>query len=334
MNMAQANGMKSRMVLCSLSLAAGYFFLSYFAVSFSTYMASEQAASVQDFRSIEMRNGMVFAGFCSVAVALIVYGVLRWSHLQERRAAELDDKLKGAERRLATSTLVHTVIHDTNNLLGVVRSGLTMLKDPDLPINRDALCDRMGTAVDRVEDLHRQLLRRERELHEQAASAERFSIAEAFEELRTYARLHPRLKECRLEFRGGTDLFLNANRTEFAQAVLNLVLNAADATQNRGHVLAEAESLHGQVRLSVDDDGPGIPEEERERIFGAFYTKKKHGMGLGLMSVKGFCERSGGRVAIETSRWNGARFIMDLPLAAAPVKESSKLTATPLAAAS
>jgi len=304
------------MLMCALSIAAGFFFLAYFAISISTYFASETATSVGEFRAIEMRNGVIFAGFCSLVVGIIVYSVLKWSHQQESHAAQLDEKLKGAERRLATSTLVHTVIHDTNNLLGVVRSGLTMMKDPDLPINREALCDRMGTAVDRVEDLHRQLLRRERELHEQDASSERFSVREAFDELRSYARLHPRLKECRLEFEGGDDLWINANRTEFAQAILNLVLNAADATENRGHVLAEAVAYHGQVRLSVEDDGPGIPEDDRDKIFQAFYTKKKHGMGLGLMSVKGFCERSGGRVDIETSRWNGARFIVDLPLAA------------------
>jgi signal transduction histidine kinase len=327
--------MKSRMVLCSLSLAAGFFFLAYFAVSFSTFFAAEKAATVEEFRALEMRNGVFFAGFCSVVLGFIIYGVLRYSDRQEARAAQLDEKLRGAERRLATSTLVHTVIHDTNNLLGVVRSGLMMMKDPDLPINRSALCDRMGTAVDRVEELHRQLMRREREMHDEEASSERFTVKEAFEELRSYARLHPRLKECRLEFRENGEHWIHANRTEFAQAVLNLVLNAADATGNRGHVLAEASSFHGHARITVDDDGPGVPEEERAKIFGAFYSRKKHGMGLGLMSVKGFCERSGGRVAVETSRWNGARFTMDLPLAPAaspstPAEPAPRLQAAAL----
>lgn len=293
--------------------------MAYCAISISTFFAAENSLSVEEFRVLEVRNGLIFAGICSAILAVITYGVLRWSRDQEARAAKLDEQIKGAERRLAASTLVHTVIHDTNNLLGVVRSGLTMLKDPDLPINRDALCDRMGTAVDRVEEMHRQLMRRERELHDQAATVERFSIAEAFEELRAYARLHPRIKECRLEFCGGQDLWIRANRTEFAQAILNLVLNAADATENRGHVLVEAQPYHGQVQIQVDDDGPGVSEEDRGQIFAAFYSRKKNGMGLGLMSVKGFCDRSGGRVAIETSRWNGARFVMDLPLAPEPV---------------
>ncbi len=326
--MALARETNGRLVMCSLVLGAGFFFLAYLAISVSTSMAGSTATTVEEFRAIEMRNGVIFAGLCSLGMAAIVYAVLRWSRRQEDRNEKLDAHLKAAEQRLATSTMVHTVIHDTNNLLGVVRSGLTMLKDPVLTIDRTALCDRMSTAVDRIEQLHRQLMNRERALHDREAHLEEFTIGEAFDELRAYARLHPRLRECRLEFKGGSDLYLRANRTEFAQAVLNLILNAADATDNRGHVVVEAGVFHGQARIQVDDDGPGVPEEQREKIFQAFYTQKKHGMGLGLMSVKGFCDRSGGRVAIEASRWNGARFVMDLP-----TSRRAKSPNVPLAAA-
>lgn len=322
--MALARETNGRLVTCSLVLGAGFFLLAYLAVSVSTYTASRSAETVMEFQTLEMRNGILFAGLASLVLAGLAFTVLRWFRQQEQRNARLDEQLKSAESRLATSTLVHTVIHDTNNLLGVVRSGLTMLKDPDLPVDRALLCDRIGTAVDRIEELHRQLLHRERAMHDREAQLEEVPVDEIFEELRAYARLHPRLKDCRLDFLGGADLCIRANRTEFAQAVLNLMLNAADATGNRGRVMAEAAEFHGQVRVQVEDDGPGVPAEERERIFKAFYTKKQHGMGLGLMSVKGFCEHAGGRVAIDSSRWGGARFVMDLPLCrrAAPVPVS------------
>jgi|TARA_B110000438_G_C15795820_1_gene642790 signal transduction histidine kinase len=154
--------------------------------------------------------------------------------------------------------VVHTVVHDTNNLLGVIRSGLSMLKDPAVEIDPTSLCNRMGTAVDRVEDMHRQLMRRERELHDREATLDIFPLEEALNELRSYARLHPRLKDCDLHFGGGESLNLRANRTEFAQAILNLILNAADATNNEGRISVEALQMGSQIRLEVDDDGPGI----------------------------------------------------------------------------
>lgn len=318
-------------MICAASLSAGFFFMAYFAVSFSTFFAAEYATTVEEFHTLELRNGIIFSGLCSLGLFAIIYQALSWSRRKEQEAAEMDHRIQSAERRLATTMIVHTVIHDTNNLLGVVRSGLSMLRDPDLPINRESLCDRMGTAVDRVEDMHRQLMQREREMHEREAAQDVFSIEEALQELHSYARLHPRLKDCRLDIRGGAGLNIRANRTEFAQAILNLLLNGADATGNRGRICVEASIYHGQVRLCIEDNGPGIPESDRTRIFKAFVSGKQQGMGLGLMSVKGFCDRASGRIEVGSSRWNGARFTIDLPLVGCtldtPLKHSEFATA-------
>ncbi|MFW6355065.1 MAG: sensor histidine kinase [Verrucomicrobiota bacterium] len=306
----------SRMALCAGALAAGFFFMAYFAVSLSTYLAGYEATTVEEFVSLEMRNGVVFSLLCSLGLFGATYGALHWGRRQGDRLAALDEQLSDAGHRLAAVSMVHTVIHDTNNLLGVVRSGLAMLKEPELAASRDALCDRMKTAVDRIEELHRQLLQRERDLHAGQSAKSEFAVVEVFDELRSYARLHPRLKQCRLEFEAcDASLRLVANRTELSQALLNLVLNAADATDNRGRILAAAILQGHRLQIRVDDNGPGVAPEDRERIFGAFVTGKKHGMGLGLMSVRGFCERHDGVVSIDASKWGGARFVLDLPAA-------------------
>lgn len=309
----------SRLVVIAASLSAGFFFLAYFAVSFSTYLASQSASSVEEFHYFELRNGIVFSALCSLGLFAVIYFTLCQMDRKEQEAAELDKRIQGAERRLAATMVVHTVIHDTNNLLGVIRSGLSMLRDPNVAIDPASLCDRMGTAIDRVEDMHRQWMRREREMHAREATLDVFSIEGALKELRSYARLHPRLKDCRLYFSGGENLKIKANRTEFAQAVLNLMLNAADATGNVGRIRVEGKIFHGQIRLQIEDNGPGIPEEDREKIFSAFVSGKAYGMGLGLMSVKGFCDRCGGSIEVGISRWQGALFTIDLPMASQEV---------------
>jgi signal transduction histidine kinase len=94
------------------------------------------------------------------------------------------------------------------------------------------------------------------------------------------------------------------------QIVLNLVMNALQAISQGGLVRIGA-SLHGKdVVLSVDDDGPGIPEDRRAAIFDPFYTTKKQGegSGLGLTVVLGLVRRMDAKLRVDQSDLGGARF--------------------------
>lgn len=100
----------------------------------------------------------------------------------------------------------------------------------------------------------------------------------------------------------------------------NIVSNALRFTPNGGRVLLAAEAEGGVVSLKVEDNGPGVPPEERERIFQRFEhgalssTRVFSGAGLGLHNARLFTERHGGKIyACESSRLGGACFIMELP---------------------
>jgi signal transduction histidine kinase len=67
------------------------------------------------------------------------------------------------------------------------------------------------------------------------------------------------------------------------------------------------------VEVNVQDDGPGIPPEKRERIFEAYYTTKSRGTGLGLAIVKQNVELYGGTVKVESELGKGARFVLLFP---------------------
>mgnify|MGYP006279135195 CR=1 FL=1 len=78
--------------------------------------------------------------------------------------------------------------------------------------------------------------------------------------------------------------------------VLNLLRNAAQAGE---HVTLTGEARRGEVVISVRDDGPGIPQEMREKVFDPFVTDKEKGAGLGLAIVKRLVEANGGRVKVD-----------------------------------
>ena len=101
------------------------------------------------------------------------------------------------------------------------------------------------------------------------------------------------------------------------QALLNLMLNALDATPRGGRVEVHASaSAMGRVLLiAIDDSGGGVPHEAQRRIFEPFFTTKPAGTGLGLSVVHAISEQHGGGISLEASALGGARFLLRLPQA-------------------
>lgn len=109
------------------------------------------------------------------------------------------------------------------------------------------------------------------------------------------------------------------------QVFTNLLSNAAKFSPRGGVVRLGVKPLDRRYRISVADDGPGISEEFRERIFGKFAqadssdTRGKGGTGLGLSIVREIVERLGGAISFESAPGEGAVFHVDLPAVAADV---------------
>lgn len=101
------------------------------------------------------------------------------------------------------------------------------------------------------------------------------------------------------------------------QALINLVLNAIQATPAGGLVRMEVGESNGEVFLAVEDTGPGIPATVRPRLFEPFYTTKPTGTGLGLPIVYSIVRRHGGNLSLDEARPRGARFVMKFTPAAA-----------------
>lgn len=115
----------------------------------------------------------------------------------------------------------------------------------------------------------------------------------------------------------------------FIQVMSNLLSNAAKYSPSEGAVRVQTEMRGDHVRVSVRDDGPGIPEGFRERIFEKFSqadassTREKGGTGLGLHIAKRFVEHMQGRIGFESEAGRGSTFWIELPAAAAGTAEES-----------
>lgn len=120
--------------------------------------------------------------------------------------------------------------------------------------------------------------------------------------------------EVELDLAPGTGRIL-ADPDRLRQVLMNLLRNAREATREaaRPKVRLATRGTEAQVTILVEDNGPGIPEAERARVFEPYRTGRKEGLGLGLTLVKGIVIAHGGSIAIESGPWQGALFRIELP---------------------
>ncbi|HYV17519.1 MAG TPA: ATP-binding protein [Verrucomicrobiae bacterium] len=134
----------------------------------------------------------------------------------------------------------------------------------------------------------------------------------------TISLFETHLKERRINLKPeiAADLpFVSGNRGRLQQVLMNLLLNAADATPDGGTIDVQAMSAAGRVRVQVADTGVGIAPEHLDRIYDPFFTTKPRGRGTGLgLSVSyGIVKEHAGTLTAESAPGEGSRFVISLP---------------------
>lgn len=126
-------------------------------------------------------------------------------------------------------------------------------------------------------------------------------------------------REVTIEVEIADALMVKADPKALDQIFVNLIDNAVKYTRAKGHVWVAARVEGDNVRIEVRDDGPGIADKHRERVFERFYradpsrSREAGGTGLGLSIVKHLAESMGGAVGVEPNTPNGSIFWLKLP---------------------
>jgi PAS domain S-box-containing protein len=116
-----------------------------------------------------------------------------------------------------------------------------------------------------------------------------------------------------------------ADRVQIQQVLMNLMLNGIEAMKDTGGVLTVKSQSpeNGQIEISVNDTGPGLPMDKADQIFAAFFTTKPQGSGMGLAISKSIVESHGGRIWANGDGALGAAFHFTLPAATAKTVASA-----------
>lgn len=127
------------------------------------------------------------------------------------------------------------------------------------------------------------------------------------------------------------DLMVEGDGEKIAVAFNNLLHNALTFTDSGGHVFVIAERIPGYVKVSIIDNGVGIPQKDLEHIFERFYqveshlTRKHGGMGLGLSVAKSMIEMHGGMISVDSVPDKGSNFTVLLPLDSSQAAAAGKV---------
>ena len=110
-------------------------------------------------------------------------------------------------------------------------------------------------------------------------------------------------------------VFVSGDRDQLRRALVNIIRNATQALQHQpqGAILINMEIQRSQMRISISDNGAGIPELDRERLFEPNFTTKSSGMGLGLAITKSILENYGGEISFQSTAGE-TTFFVDLPI--------------------
>jgi PAS domain S-box-containing protein len=255
---------------------------------------------------------------------------------KKQRADELvtaQEALRQAQKLEAIGKLTGGVAHDFNNLLTVIRGSVELLRRfPDLPMEkRSRYVEVIADTVTRAAKLTGQLLAfaRRQTLKPEVLDVNA-SVYALGQMLATLVGPHISLKQDLSK----AACFVHSDATQFDTALLNLVVNASDATNGHGALTIRSRAVSrvpalrqnpmviGEyVAVTVTDQGTGIAALSLDQIFEPFFTTKKigQGTGLGLSQVFGFVKQSGGEIRVDSELGKGSTFSIYLPRVPAPV---------------
>jgi len=228
------------------------------------------------------------------------------------------DKLAKQERLSMLGQVAGTVSHELRNPLGAIRNSMALLRQitAGKQLGAERALDRIDRNVDRCTRIIGDLLdfTRGRDLNRETTAIDGW-LAEALDEL----TLVDSVALCR-ELNSGGEVGLDRER--FRQVVVNLVDNAAQALSDPAWappggrprtITARTEMAGPHLRLSIIDNGPGIPADRLPKIFEPLFTTKSFGVGLGLPTVRQIVEQHGGTIDVESTIDEGTAFIIWLP---------------------
>jgi len=260
------------------------------------------------------KNGDTFPASISFSVTevngrLFFTGIVR--DITEKKA--LQEQVIRSEKLSALGQLAAEITHEIKNplmLIGGFAQQLIRVIDDEKHLQK------LNVITDEVARLEK-LLTDLREFHlPQIIASEKVDLTQLLQEIYFMVKDDCEKKNIRTELKiDDKALLVTGDRYSLKQVFLNLLKNSMDAMEHGGVLSIQTSLIGDQVEITVADEGCGIPEQDKEKIFSPFFTTKKHGTGLGLCISKRIIEQhANGSLSMKSKEGKGTSFKVSLPV--------------------
>ncbi|HEU0124641.1 MAG TPA: ATP-binding protein [Bryobacteraceae bacterium] len=231
--------------------------------------------------------------------------IVRELNVMAEGRQKLEEDLRREDRLRVMGRVVAGIAHEIRNPLNSIRLTIRLLarRLEAEPSTQEPIA-LVTSEVDRLDTLLRSLLVFRPDATEKIRQQPVQPILD-----RTIALVKPHAEESGVAIRAARceEALAFVDGDYLQQALMNLLLNAIDASTRNGVVELLTSQENGRLQIEIEDSGPGLTSEQEERIFEAFYTTKAGGTGLGLAVTRTLLEKMGATVAAVPGK-RGARF--------------------------
>ena len=227
--------------------------------------------------------------------------------------------LMKANKTAATGALSASIAHELNQPLGASNLNIQFLK---MKLEKGMLNPELGKEIlDSLEYDNKRAATIVKSLRsiftEGESNTQEVQLGYLISSVLDIVKPELKSKNIQIQLRVDDDLLIQVNSAEIEQVILNLLNNAIQALAKSGtlqrHIAIEATKVGEAVRLSVSDNGPGVPADFKSHLFELLSTTKQTGMGLGLWLCKHIVTRYSGSIHHEDAIGGGAKFVVEFP---------------------
>ena len=295
------------------ALVAGvYFFFSIIYIFVSSHVAASSVISKEQLEYIELYKGSLFVLTTALLIFAALFFLFQRLQRKERTVVGQRDAIVAAGKQAMAGIFASSIAHDLNNILTVSQFAIEKLaQSQELKSSDMKHIDNLQSVNNQIRDYAKRLA--DASGKHLSSEIHKTDIVSAVAVALKLAMTHKKVKRCSIKSDLPEKSFAEVDESILHRALLNLIVNSAEATGEQGQILVKVSGDDENIRIEVNDDGPGIPPEERNRVLEAFYTTKPDGTGLGLLSIRYCAEVHGGEFGIDTSFLGGACVYLVLP---------------------
>ena len=268
-------------------------------------MTIAQARTVNNIKSFP-----IFEGKNAIGHFIIIEDISEYDHLQ--RQVMLSEKLA------SVGLLAAGVAHEINNPLEIIYNYLSYMK---YNFQGKGLHEAIDNVHEEISDIATIVSNLHSFSDKQQHVSEEIQVNDVIQKILNLIKHHARHKEISISFKPCEEqVSIQANKNEIKQVILNLFKNSFEAMPSGGEIAIQTECLREKetdiVRISFQDSGPGIDDDNPNNIFLPFYSTKQNAeqnFGLGLSVSYGIITKYRGTITVSNLEGTGCRFQIDIP---------------------